>query len=352
MSFTLTINDETSNKPMTINEPTIADIKKAIDILKQDEQNFLILDSSPPVELFSVIQAYFFDDNTFHAETRYDEGNALYMYSHELTEKDLTKILSNFISGIVPDIDDWEYEDDFGGYEFYKEFKLRKFLAENGFLALKVQNPPANSIQLTTSDIQVFIKIAKDSNVKTVFYSYDYVNKDIYNIDRVRHDNDLSKVASDEIVEYMKNINTHDFDQPAILELFFMNYGTIISMKIIDHWVEELTPANKFIDFLEMKYSEKLTEVKSDRYEQKDALLEELKTLLLNDSEFIYCTNRDLRRDFMRKFLIKPDNRKYVQAFLNDNGYLNQNELQNFVDMVYAVYKRMEKLNKLGVNKK
>lgn len=345
MAFTLTINNEDIKLNTTvINNPTSIDIGKAINILKQNPDNFIILESNPPIDTFTFIQVSSFENNEFRTEIEYKEDNTSYMYYHYIqSENELLELLLNFISNIAPNINDWDYFDDFEEYKFYKEYELRKFLKNNGLIIFRSKNIPENTVKLDTSDIQIFLKYIKERNIKAVFYCYDCADRRPFDISNINgRDNDLLKIAEDEINSYMKKIAEIDFDQPAILELFCIDNGVIISMQVIAPWLTEIMPASKFFDFLKEKFEKDLTRVKSNRINKRDAILEELRTILLNNSDFALCTNQNLRRDFIRRFLRLNENEKYRQAFLDEAGYIDLNATQRFVDIVYAVYKQMK----------
>ena len=111
MLFTLTINDESKSDLDEIKNPDSFDIKRAISIVERNEENFLILDSADPISNIEFIQAYVCDDGLFHLEVKNANGS---YYSNDMqTKQDLLDILLNFVSGIVPDIRNWDYMGNF-----------------------------------------------------------------------------------------------------------------------------------------------------------------------------------------------------------------------------------------------
>lgn len=344
MSFELTIqNYENEADSTVIQNPTTQDIEKAIYILKENSENFIILASDIPIDTFKFIQAAFYKDGTFYTEVQYTENSALYMYCNRLTEKELLNILLDYLSNKGPNIAEWEYLFDFTDYKFYKEYELRKLLQSKGFNVLKCKEVPPNSIRLDTTDLQVLLKYLNDHDISDIFYCYSCVNKEPFEISGSERDSDLFNIANKEIVEYLNNIESINFKQSAILELFCLHNGTAITLRIIAPWLRELTPANKYLETLKKKYENDLNNIKLQRDQLRDSVLEELRTILLVDNDFSLCTNQNLRRDFMRKFLAKKENEKYKQAFLSSNGYLNTYDMCNFADMIYAVYKQSKK---------
>lgn len=347
MSFVLTVDDKNrEGNSAVIENPTPADIDKAICVLKQDPLNFLVLESDPPIDAFIFIQATNFSDGVFRIEAEYKEGNALHVYYCDArSEAELSAMLLNFISDIVPDISDWEYYGDFGTYGFYKEYGLRKFLKENGLIAFKSENVPKNTVRIESGDIQLFLKYVKENNIKTVFYRYGYADKDAFSISNLRNgvDNDLLRIAEKEINVYADGVKNINFDRASSLVLFCIDNGVIVSMRIVAPWLREIVSPSDFFEFLKKEHGEELAKVKSHRNNEKDGILAELRTRLLSDPDFVLCANRDLRREFMRKFLAVKENEHYRLAFLDDNGYLDSYGAWDFANMTYAFYKQHKK---------
>lgn len=347
MSFVLTVDDKNrEGNSAVIENPTPADIDKAICVLKQDPLNFLVLESDPPIDAFIFIQATNFSDGVFRTEAEYKEGDALHVYYCDArSEAELSATLLNFLSNIVPDISEWEYYGDFGTYGFYKEYGLRKFLKENGLIAFKSENVPKNTVRIESGDIQLFLKYVKENNIKTVFYRYGYADKDAFSISNLRNgvDNDLLRIAEKEINAYAEKAKNMDLDRIASLDLFCIDSGIIVSIQTFAPWLFEIDPPSDFFKSLEEKYGEELTKIKNDRNNNREAVLDELRMILLNDREFVLCSNKDLRWEFMRKFLAMKDNERYRQAFLDDDGYFDPYEAKNFADITYAVYKQNKK---------
>lgn len=341
MSFYLRLSSET--KELNFKNPTEEDITHAILTLKKNPENFLILDSTEPIDTFNFIQASGFENNTFYVEAQYGEGNALYIYgNHTVTENTLLTILIDFISNKAPNINEWEYIQDVADYKFFYEHEFRKITREKGLFAIKCDNAPANRIVLDTSDLQVFLNYVKQNSLNTVLYYYGYMDNDKYDIYGAvrKKDYDLMNIAREDISEYENKMSSIDINRPAYLIAYCLHNGIAILIKLYAPWMRTLVPAYDFLDGLERKYVEKLDAIKSQREDNKDFIREQLREELLVNDEFHLCTNQKLRYDFMRRFLIKKENNKYKEAFLTNNGELNSYDVQMFADIVYAVYKQ------------
>ena len=157
MSFILTINDERSKtNSAIIKDPTSTDIKKAIQVLKQSFENFIILESTPPVDTFTFIQATDFNNGLFHVEAQYEENDDLYTYYCDTqSENDLLAMLLNFRSNIAPNIDDWDY---LGNFRKSKEDELQTALKDNETEVLMSNNIQESNARLKAADNTAKIK--------------------------------------------------------------------------------------------------------------------------------------------------------------------------------------------------
>lgn len=341
MSFYLRLSSET--KELNFKNPTEEDITHAILTLKKNPENFLILDSTEPIDTFNFIQASGFENNTFYVEAQYGEGNALYIYgNHTVTENTLLTILIDFISNKAPNINEWEYIQDVADYKFFYEHEFRKITREKGLFAIKCDNAPANRIVLDTSDLQVFLNYVKQNSLNTVLYYYGYMDNDKYDIYGAvrKKDYDLMNIAREDISEYENKMSSIDINRPAYLIAYCLHNGFAILIKIVAPWMRALVSADEYVETLEIKYSEKLYALKSQRENSKDLLKEQLREKLLRNTEFHLCTNQKLRYDFMRRFLLNTENNKYKEAFLTNSGGLDSYALQAYADTIYAVYKQ------------
>ena len=109
----------------------------------------------------------------------------------------------------------------------------------------------------------------------------------------------------------------------------------------------EETDAQKFIRELKQKYFALIEKQRADRLieidKQKTLLFPELKTILLNDPEFLKQTNQQARKIFMERFLKKPENERFKSIFA-PYDFLDT-ELRCFVDQIYIEYKNAQRKN-------
>ena len=221
--------------------------------------------------------------------------------------------------------------------ELFKKFEIK---------GLKCGSiPKGNFVALEGSNLQLIIDYAKNNKIDYLFFSYNYANKDYYLIDysKLERDGDFSRLAYKDIEAHNDFINSIDFEQPAVLYVFCLHNGIAINIRNCALWLDELISSEECIAKLKEKYETTLDDIKEKRNEEREKLLEEMKLILLNNEEFTLCTNQNLRREFMRKFLARKENERFRSAFFDKNGYLNQYDTLNFADLVYAIYKKTSK---------
>ena len=229
---------------------------------------------------------------------------------------------------------------------YYSENELIEILKKENIKSLKCETIPINNvIELYSNELQDLIEYIKENKISFLFYSYNYANKDYYLIDtnELLHDGDFSEIAYSDIKKQNEYINSIDFEQPAVLNAFCICNGFALIIKNYAPWLDNLISAKDFVADLKEKYKTVLENLKEKRQNEKQLLLEELKPLLLNNTDFALCTNQNLRRDFMQCFLAKKENQRFKYAFFDTNGYINKYEMCYFADLVYAIYKKNSK---------
>ncbi|MDE6549972.1 MAG: otopetrin domain-containing protein [Clostridia bacterium] len=107
--FKLTINDNDNEN--TIFNPISRDLVDAVNILAKSETNFLVLESSSPIDGIIVIQANGCSPNGDYVwvEAIYDNGadKDSTIYSSEVDAKTLVNMLNDFTRYRTPDTSDW-----------------------------------------------------------------------------------------------------------------------------------------------------------------------------------------------------------------------------------------------------
>lgn len=229
---------------------------------------------------------------------------------------------------------------------FCLENELLNLFNKSGIKGLKCETlPKGNLVALENADLQQIINYAKDNKIDYLFYSYNFANKDYYliNYSKLERDSDFLQIAYEDIELHNNTINSIDFEQPAVLDVFCLHNGIAIYIKNCAMWLDVLTPSEECIVKLKEKFETDLNNIKERRNNEREQLLEELKPILLDDTDFALCTNQNLRREFMRKFLSRKENERFRNAFYDRNGYLNQYDTLNFADLVYTMYKQSKK---------
>lgn len=114
--FKLTAENQISaNGHKEIVEPSLQQLQEAAEVLKLAEENFIILESSSPVNNVSFLQAtgYNGSDGTVYAEAQVQtvkNGQASYhIYSQTMSLLDFIKTLLAFMGNAAPDLNTWDY---------------------------------------------------------------------------------------------------------------------------------------------------------------------------------------------------------------------------------------------------
>ncbi len=335
------------NEEQKIDNPTQQQVEEALSSLRYEENYFIVLEPEYPIEDSLFMQCMIWDEDDYLIELRLENLNNSRMYHFSTKKLDCAiQLFVSYLSGQLPNLSYWEDIGGVGKDELVEERELCDFLQAAGLIPLKFKTvPKENEIILSTTYLKTIVDYAQKQKLNHIFYRYMLGDKNNFSLwnSKLRIDRDLSIVANNDIIAYNDKINTIDFDKPAVLELFCLDHGIAITARLKAPWFEDLMTSNEFLAQLEEKYFDVLNKTKENRASQRESILEELKPILLENTEFALCTNQNLRRDFMRKFLAKSENKRFQNIFLNDTGYIDFYAVSNFADLVYAMYKQSKK---------
>ena len=113
---------------------------------------------------------------------------------------------------------------------------------------------------------------------------------------------------------------------------------------------EILETKDKLKIFME-KYEDKLFEKKQREEEELDRLKVEFEDFLLNDEEFLSCTNQKMRTYYMDKKIGDMEYSMYMKPFVTTDNIMgrpmvNRSVLWIFIESVWRKYKAIEKEQK------
>lgn len=174
-------------------------------------------------------------------------------------------------------------------------------------------------IVLKSENVQELVALAKENNLKSVFYSYQYANIDDYlvsedellDIDDVGYEDYISNDAKErvryKIAQVNHKVHRHNFSKPIALAIYCVLNGVQIGILQKDCWCCELP--NKEVVLSELK--DMLDELNSaaieSKYAEQEARCKEILNLILehfdNTDEWYSCTNQRLRRNYCLKIV-------------------------------------------------
>lgn len=214
-------------------------------------------------------------------------------------------------------------------------------------------------IWLQSESIEELIKFAKCNNINSIFYDYIYYYKEDYKFDleevELCVDEDIFKLIKKDIIAYNKKVDKIDFSKEKGVHIYVVYQGQKIGILLLDNWMEELEDEiletkDKLKIFME-KYEDKLFEKKQREEEELDRLKVEFEDFLLNDEEFLSCTNQKMRTYYMDKKIGDMEYSMYMKPFVTTDNIMgrpmvNRSVLWIFIESVWRKYKAIEKEQK------
>lgn len=222
--------------------------------------------------------------------------------------------------------------------DFFDENELTSVLAREGLHYYACSPHLNNYVLLDSDDIHSFFAFLESNAIKTVFYSFGYLNEEEYRVDV---DSNLEKLAQKEIDDYKTSIEKFDFDKPVVLSLFCVYNGMSVIFRMESNTPESILTAKEFHDKIKETYGEELQKLFEAEKEKMIALRDEFRDALLADPDFLACTNKSMRRRFMKTYFVHHG--KYLRAFMTADGKIDDGQITIFFDQAYAYYRETKK---------
>ena len=232
------------------------------------------------------------------------------------------------------------------GYYMVQEQELIKLIEHEGLNLFEVrQNPKINDDAIVMKEVNDLIKFCKINDIKNLFYNYIFLDKEEFIIsDEAQEEieKDIYKLIKKEIKEHNKRVETIDFTRPIILNISTIFENNLVCVLENDYWHEEinLLDAEDTIEYLQENYDEILEQKEAEKEEKLELLKNELKQYMLEDENFLICTNKDLRKNYAEMLMKNKKMKKYLEPFKysHSDGIWVQS-LVMFVEVVWAEYR-------------
>lgn len=191
---------------------------------------------------------------------------------------------------------------------------------------------------------QEFIDFCRENGIKVIFYYYTYYSKDKYLVtDEILRDNTDNDDEYNFCKEWAdlrnKDIDALDFSRPMVLTMAASLGAMILICQERDEWMTDFAEGEAAMEIFIEENEDKmldLFDVDSDGI----SLVDELQKQLLADPVFRNSTNKDSRRLFLKTFIKKKENKKYLRLVKEEKRSWNKvYALSVIVDRIYNEYR-------------
>jgi hypothetical protein len=198
----------------------------------------------------------------------------------------------------------------------------------------------SNSIHLKLSDVEAFLKFVKDNDFKVIYYLYKYYKSEDYFIpfDWYSEETKDFKIDVEKHNAQVKEIN---FNLPKSLSLFTLHHGVFSGVEFADFWMEnneKLSVADDAIETIENKFYGEEDKFKKTNREDRKRDEKELREIIINDPEFKYCKNQDIRYWYLADLLEAKEMNKYKYLFKPHFGIAQSGKAKVFMDKTWMIY--------------
>ena len=151
--------------------------------------------------------------------------------------------------------------------------------------------------------------------------------------------------------EYNARLKSHDFSRPVSLSLVCIIDSVVIGYDEEDKWLPEDMPiAEVALDTFLDEHEDELDALYEDDPTEELSMYDELKDLLFNDSAFRCSTTIASRKQYVRMFLSKKDNKKYLALVRKaKERWEKEDQFRDIVNRMYEEYRNVCRNLKLHV---
>ncbi|RCW74988.1 hypothetical protein [Saliterribacillus persicus] len=201
----------------------------------------------------------------------------------------------------------------------------------------------SNQIHLSINNIEDFLRFASDSLYDYVYFYYTYYDSEYYKIPFDWY-SDYPRDFITKISKHNRSIESLDFSTPKSLTLFILQNGMYVGIVFENRWIEndEIEDAEEAIEMLENTFYDELKEIKNSKEDLKKDDENELREIIINDPEFRYCKNQELRYWYLVEMLEKEDMKKY-EYLVQPPGIPHNGKIKMFMDKTWILYKERKK---------
>ena len=191
-----------------------------------------------------------------------------------------------------------------------------------------------------------YIGFCKKKGVSTIYYDIKYFDKDFYLItdeiiskytDNKKEQSFCKKWANDVNAQF----NSLDFERPFALKLACIIDSVIIGCEDVDYWIPKDTPSGdvSLIQYIE-DHEDDLDALYEEDHDEELALSDELKQVLYADSGFRCSTTISSRKQYVRTFLSKKNNKKYLGLVRKaTQPWEKEDQFRDIVNRFYEEYR-------------
>lgn len=205
----------------------------------------------------------------------------------------------------------------------------------------KLNNHNEEDYLIVFQNFNDFFSYVKQEKIKSVFFNELFIDLDIFFITeellkdipiKIKEDlkEDISKINEKSSIWIEELTGTH------FLEMRCINQGQVLYYKVVDENIASSPTGEELLKYLIDEIpSEKMNKLLQEQEEEKKLELKKLEDFILNDSDFHFSTNLDLRRDYLKSLKEKYPT---YQDVLNANG-INPFISMSFIDKLWKIYK-------------
>lgn len=208
---------------------------------------------------------------------------------------------------------------------------LNQKLSDYGFIPVEVAAMNKTEKIYLWSDLEAFLDLARTFEQKHVFFEYYFYDKDDYIIPESRY-KDSHQEYQKKVQERNDLVDQINFDFPSRLTVFIIKDSTLIGVLFDNNWLDKnnILTAEEALEDIDFNF-------RPQNKTKKEEDEREMREIIFNDPEFMFCKNQDLRFQYLRNFIEKAEHEKFLYLVM-PSGSPRSGKAKMFLDKTWLLY--------------
>jgi len=232
--------------------------------------------------------------------------------------------------------------------------KIKKEIKNKNYKVYQVNLPQEEVVKngIKFDDFEKLENFINDQKINVVFLSeyydnpYNYIiSEETFKKSRRYYDYNFIDIIEEDINKYNKKVSKIDFSEPATAIIACIFDGKYCFVYLENDKVfnpEELIEAEEKLQEIIEKNEKSINKKKTENKKIIDDLKEKLREKILKDEQFLLCTNKQLRKNYLKTLLKEKLGNEYKPLKDNWSTDLPIGIYTDAIDFIELIWKELK----------